>query len=310
MLSNREVITVKVESSYNNDIVPAVGDAVLCEKVTFSYANARLINRTPKRQSIGALAPLYGGALGQLAIEFEMKGSGAAGTAPEFDALLQSAGLFGTPVASTSVTYKPVSTAQKSVSIYYYQDGRLRKLTGCVATSCSFKLAVGGVAMCSITVIGHMPTSSVTDVTIVSPTYNATVPVPLINVPFSVDSYSHIITSLDIDMGLSSSAVASMSATDGFGQVRVTKRDVKGSFDPEDTLATAYNFDSKFKSGATYSLTTGLIGGTAGNRMNFTLGKITYASVGAGERDGITTATVGFSATDVTTDDDLVLAFT
>lgn len=310
MLSNREVITVKAEATYNVDPIPVGGDAVLAEKVAFSYANTRIITRTPIKQTLGSNAPIYAGSLGQLVIEAEVKGSGTAGAVPELDALYQACSLFGTVVALTSVTYKPVSTGQKSCTIYYYQDGRLRKLTGCRG-SVQFKLAVGDKPMAVFTMVGHMPTASVTDVPIVSATYDATVPVPIIGVAFSCDSFAHVITSLSIDLGNATSAVAAMGAIDGYGEVRVTKRDVKGSFDPESNLAGVYNLDSKFKSSAAYALTSGVIGAAAGNRMAFTLPAVVYSGVSEGDREGVRSDEISFMASDtVANDDDFQLAFT
>ena len=61
----------------------------------------------------------------------ELAGSGTAGTAPRYGALLQACGLSETIVASTSVTYAPVSSAFSSATIYFNNDGIRHILTGC-----------------------------------------------------------------------------------------------------------------------------------------------------------------------------------
>jgi hypothetical protein len=64
----------------------------------------------------------------------ELAGSGTAGTAPAYGSILKACGFSETIVASTSVTYAPVSSSFSSVTIYYNVDGVRHKLTGCRGT--------------------------------------------------------------------------------------------------------------------------------------------------------------------------------
>jgi hypothetical protein len=57
-----------------------------------------------------------------------LQGSGTAGTAPRFGALLECCALGATAVGSTSVTYKPVSTGFKSTTIVVEMDGLLHQM--------------------------------------------------------------------------------------------------------------------------------------------------------------------------------------
>lgn len=307
MLTNREVIAVKIESTYNTDPTPNPStDAVLIENVSFSYTGQRMVERPAIRTSLGGLKPLYGGSLGQITFDCEIKGSGAAGTAPELDALYQACGLGATVVASTSVTYKPASVNHKSVTIYYYQDGKLRKLTGCRG-EVTFKLAVGNKAMASFTMTGH--TSAPTDVALPTAAYDSTVPAVMINTGFTVDSYSAIIDTLEFSLGNQISTPANIAAVDGYGEVRIGKRQVQGSFDPEEVLVATYDFDAKWRTGAAMALSTNQIG-SAGNRFQVTMPSITYIDVGQGDRDGTRTLQIPFRAMESTGDDELSLIFT
>jgi hypothetical protein len=65
---------------------------------------------------------------------------------PDPDPLLMAAGLGATLVTtggSESNTYKPASTALKSATVYYYVDGKLRKLLG-ARTDVDFSVEAGG----------------------------------------------------------------------------------------------------------------------------------------------------------------------
>ena len=80
-----------------------------------------------------------------------------------------------TIVASTSVAYDPVSSAQKSVTFYIYEEGTLIKVTGARGT---FNLIgeVGGRLMASFTFTGHF--SGPTDVGLATPCRLSHVPPP------------------------------------------------------------------------------------------------------------------------------------
>jgi len=98
--------------------------------------------------------------------------------------------------------------------------------------------------------------------------------------------------------------------TDGFGEVRIIKRDVNGSVDPEHQLVATKPFDSDFKAGVVMTLASGAIGGTAGNILNITHPAIYYKDVAPGDREGIRTLEIPYGATESTTDDEVAIAFT
>jgi hypothetical protein len=80
---------------------------------------------------MGNSGTLLAEAHAKIDFEVELAGSGTAGTAPGWGALMQACGFSQTIVATTSVTYSPVSAVLPSVTIYYYLDGQVHKLTGC-----------------------------------------------------------------------------------------------------------------------------------------------------------------------------------
>jgi len=308
MLKSRAVLLAKVETTYNTDAVPVEGtNAVLVENLSFSYDGARMAERMPVRSSLGKLKPVYAGTLAQLTFDVELKGSGAAGTAPELGVLLKGCGFGETVVASTSVTYKAASSNHSSLTFYYFEDGLKYIITG-ARGAVTMSLQTGATGKLSFTFTGHVAVP--TDVALASATYNSTVPVPVIGASFSMDSYAAVISKLDCDWGLEVAKPDNLSATDGYGEIRITGRNVTGSVDPEATLVATYDWITKWRSSASYALATGTIGATAGNRYAVNMPAVVYTEIAAGDREGILTREVKFAAVESTGDDEVSLAFT
>lgn len=308
MLKNREVILAKAETTYNTDPTPVAGtNAILVENLGWSFVGSRMVDRPAIRASLGQLKPLYAGSLMQFSFDVEIKGSGAAGTAPELGVLLQGCGMSETVVVSTSVTYKPASTSLKSLTLYFHQDGLLYKLTGARGRLKSM-LKVGEVGKFSFEFVGHF--SGPTDVALPTATYNATVPVPVLSSAFTIDSYSAIITGLEFDLGNNVITPGDISAADGYGQIQIVERKLVGSFDAETVLVAAHNFISKWTGGNAMALATGVIGSVAGNKYAVSMPAVTYTEVGKGDKDRVSTFDLAFQGAESATDDEISLVWT
>lgn len=307
MLKTRAVLLAKTEVTYNTDPTPTpAANAILVENLSWSFDGARMAERAAVRASLAPLKNLYAGSLISITFDAEIKGSGAAGTAPEIGPLLRGCGFAETIVAATSVTYKPASSGHESLTFWLYEDGMKYVVTGCRGTVTG-SLATGATGKLSFTFTGHF--SGPTDVALATPTYNATVPPALINVPFSIDSYSAVISKLDFDMGLTLAKPDNIAATDGYGQLQITGRACTGTIDPEASLVAAYDWVTKWKSSAAYALTTGAIGGTAGNKCTISMPAVVYSEISSGDRDGILTREIKFQAVESSGDDEISLLF-
>lgn len=308
MLSTRAVLLAKAESTYNTDPVPVEGtNAILVENLKHSYDSTRMAERMATRASLGKLKPVFAGQLGQLTFDVELKGSGAAGTAPELGVLLKGCGFAETVVVSTSVTYKHASSGHSSLTFYFFEDGMKYIMTG-ARGMVSMSLQTGATGKLSFTFTGHIATP--TDVALATATYNATVPPPVIAGAFAIDSYSAVISKLDIDWGIELAKPDDLSASDGYGQIQITGRNVTGGFDPEAALVAAYDWITKWKSSAAYALTTGAIGATAGNKYTVTAPAVTYTEVASGDRSGILTRDLKCVFAESSGDDEVAIAFT
>lgn len=306
-LINREIITAKVEGTYNTDAVPAATDAVLVEEPSWSNEGLRINERNPVKPTFGREQSVYGGHLRTVTFSAEIKGSGAAGTAPEVGVLLRGCGLGETVVASTSVTYAPVSTGIESITIYYYADGLLRKLTG-ARGSVSFTLEAGARVMGSFTFTGH--DAGTTDTALVSPTYDSTLPPVVVSAPFTFGGDSPIISSLEFDLANNVSMPADLSASDGYGEIRITQRRPTGSIDPEAVAVATKNWEAILTASTQSALDTGVIGSTAGNRIRVTMPSVGVVDLSPGDKEMVRIYDTTIEINESTGDDEVSIAFT
>jgi len=307
MLTKREIITVKIESAYRTDPTPAGTDAVLVENPVLSSEGLRMVERKPTRSNLNPLQSVFGGRLATLSFDTEVKGSGTAGTPPEIDALLRSCGFAVTNVPSTSDTYKPASSSIESCTIWYYQDGKLTKLVGCRGTFTAV-LEAGSTIKFSFVMTGHI--NPETDVALVTPTYDSTVPAAIVSGTFAVGGYAAVINALNFDIGNTVAMPPDMNQADGYGEIQIVERAIMGSFDPEAVLVATNDYKGDFIAGTNATITVGSIGGTAGNKVDIDFPAIYYTDISDGDRDGIRTYEMPFAALESSGDDDVSIVFT
>ncbi len=307
MLEARRVLLAKVETTYNVDAVPVAADAILIENLQVSLAGRRA-ERTPIRTSLAGVSSRHAGQLVSITFDTEIRGSGTAGTAPETGPLFQACGLLETVVVSTSVTYAPSSipTNHKSLTLYVYRDGKLYKVTGARGTFTA-NLTTAAVGKISWTFQGHLV--SETDAALVAPTFDATVAQTLKGVAFTIGAYSAVISALSFDIANTVATPDSIAATDSYGEIRITARNLTGSFDPEDVLVATHSFLTIWQGDTQAALATGVIGAVAGNKYSISMPKVVYTEIGHSDRDGISTRDVQFHADETAADDEVSIQF-
>lgn len=310
---SNEVILAKIESTYNTDPTPTAGtNAVLVQNLSAQPEGLRMNDRPAVRSNIGKLQQVFGGKLYRLAFDVEVKGSGAAGTAPEFGPLLRACAMGETVVASTSVTYKPISTTHESITLYWYEGGRkLHKLTGARGT-CSVRLTAGGLALLSFEFVGHH--TDPTDASQPSPTYSTQVPKAALNMAVSLGGVTSIIVR-EWSIGLNNQIAMppSIAASDGYGEVQVTSRDVGGQVVLDAELASVIDVDAQHTAGTGITFASGTLGSVAGNRAVFTgaTNGLYWRDRQHGEGDGQRIRTMPFGIVESSSgNDEISMAFT
>lgn len=134
-------ILAKIETVYKTDPTPTgAANAILVSNLSINPLNAQNVSRDLIRGYMGGSEQLVGNAFIEVSFDVEIAGSGAAGTAPAYGALLRAAGMAEAVSAGVRVDYTPVSASFESVTIYYHDDGVLHKLLGARGT---FSLGMG-----------------------------------------------------------------------------------------------------------------------------------------------------------------------
>ncbi len=307
LLRKRSGILLKIESTYGSDAVPLVGtDGMLVENLKWNNQGLKMVSRPAVRSTLGQLRQLYGGRLINLTFDVELKGSGAAGTAPEIGPALRACGLGETIVASTSVAYSPVSTGIESATAYVFEDGKRHVVTGCRG-NVKFTFGAGNKGMASFTLTGHV--ADPTDVAFPSITVDSNAPGIFVQAAFEIDGFSGKISELMFDCGNKISTPEDCNSADAYGDVLIVDRDVNGSINPLDELIANENWIGNFSSNAVMALSTGTVG-TAGNQYAITMPAVSYRDVSPDEREGVASLTLPFGAAENTGDDEFTLTFT
>ena len=203
LLSRKRTLLAKTEITYGVDPTPTgAANAILVRNLSVTPLNAEIVSRDLVRPYLGASEQLIASRYVACEFEVEMAGSGAAGTAPGYGPLLQACGMSETVVASTTVTYAPVSAAFKSATIYYNIDGVLHKLTGCRG-NVEMTVAAGQIPVFKFTFTGIY--NAPADVAAPAVTYTIfQTPLAANNANttgFSLFSYSAALESLSLTLG-------------------------------------------------------------------------------------------------------------
>jgi hypothetical protein len=124
----KTILAVKVETTPGTDIVPAAADCVLGRNFNIVPLEMTYEERNLIRGFFGNFDAIAAIKKVHVTFEIEYQASGTAGTPAAYDGILTACGTSSTTVASTSVTYAPLSGTGKTVSLYYYIDGMLHKM--------------------------------------------------------------------------------------------------------------------------------------------------------------------------------------
>jgi len=308
LLSRKRLILAKTESTYGTDSVPAGTDAVLVRSLEVTPLESDSVTRDLIRPYYGNSEVLLANTRVRCSFEVELAGSGTAGTAPKYDALLKACAMSATIVASTSVTYAPVSASFSSVTIVYNLDGVQHKLTGARGTvSMNCQLGQIPVLQFEMTGIYNAPTDTAAPA--VTYSNQAT---PLIfkegnTSAFQFFSYAGCLSSVSFNLA---NEIVYRELIGCTKQVLITDRKPAGDVVIEaPTIATKDYFTAAL--GSTTGNLTFLHGTTAGNRVTFTAGQTDIGQPTYGDQDGIATLNLPYVALPTSAgNDEFSLAFT
>lgn len=303
LLLRKSLLLIETESTYGTDPIPTGVDAVLVRNMSVVPIQSDTVSRDVVRPYLGASQQLLANTRVQCSFSVELAGSGTAGTAPAYGKALKACGLSETTVATTSVTYAPVSASFSSITIYYNLDGVLHKVTGARGTF-TINGTVGQIPTIDFTFTGIYNTP--TDTAAPSVTY-ANQATPVIfkqgnTTGFELLSYaSGCLQTVSFDIG---NTIVYRELVNCTKQVLQTDRQSTGSVTIEAVTMASKNY-------FTAALTDGSLGNllwqhgqTAGNIIDFASTGIDIGDVTYGEQDGIAMLTIPYTAVPTTAGND------
>lgn len=144
----------KMETVYGTDPVPAAAtDAILLRKFSFKQ-ELKYVNNPEVRPYFGGSQDMVAAQHISGSFEVALAGSGTAGTATQWGKFLRAAAFAEAITAGVRVDYTPISTALESCTMYYYDDGVLKKSTGLRCNITSLKMEFGDVPVLGVSFVG------------------------------------------------------------------------------------------------------------------------------------------------------------
>lgn len=118
----------KVETTAGTDAVPtASANAVKASNVQITPLEMQMAKRNTAQPFLGNTQQVMVAGYSRTEFDVEVAGAGAAGTVPQYGALLQGSGFQEVVSAGVSVTYSPISDQFKTLTLYTNIDGVLYK---------------------------------------------------------------------------------------------------------------------------------------------------------------------------------------
>jgi hypothetical protein len=293
--TSQRVLLAKEESTYGTDPTPTgSADAILVRSLEISPFQSDVVERELIRGYMGNYETLHASQRVEINFDVEMVGSGSAGTAPAFGPLLKACGNSETIVASTSVTYAPVSSNFDSATLYFFQDGIRQKVTG-ARGSFSISAEVGQIPTISFNMIGIY--NEPTDVANATPTYqNQAKPVLFKNgntTSQQLFSYAGAVQSFSFDQ---SNQSVFRELVGGSKEVQITDRRPNGSIVLEAVTMATKNYFSSI-TGSDTGNNTFQHGQDAGNIFTFSAPQTDLSGISYSDSDGIQMLNIDYTAT-------------
>lgn len=307
MYTKKTVVYAVIEATPGSGVTPA-----LATNSVMAYDVNLEIKGDMKERSFGnsdrSVYPnIRGKTVASLSFGVELKGSGSAGTAPQYAPLLRACDRYETTSAGTSVTYTPATTII-TCSINVNIDGILHVLTSC-AGDCEIDLTAGEIPMLNFTFSGiyALPT----DVAVTAATFDATIPEIVKGTTTTFGAYSAIIEKLVLKFGNSVVERSDFNITEGVKTFMVGNRNPTGIMTCEAALRATVSSDFwlYFNAGTSKALSM-VLGTTAGNIVTITAPACKLSAPKYGDRDGLRTFEVEFQMARSTGDDEMTIALT
>lgn len=304
----KRTLLAKIETTYGTDSTPAGSDAVQVRNLAITPVESDVINRDLVRSYLGNSPQLIANTRVGVTFEVEYSGSGTAGTAPRYGAILKACGFSETISVGTSVTYAPVSSSFSSVTLYYSADGLRHKVTGCRGTF-TLNLTANQIPVISFTMTGQYVAP--TDTADPTPTYTNQAAPQIFNdtntTTFSLFSSSALpLQSCQVDVG---NDIAYRELVNSDKEVVLTNRAASGSFVIEAPTLATKDFFATAVAGTTGALNL-VHGTTAGNIITLAAPVVSLGNPAYSEDQGVIMLNLPVTFAPSSGNDELTLTLT
>lgn len=309
LLTQKSIVLAKVESTYATDPTPTTSaDAIQVHEVELEITREPE-PRQPIDVTLSPLTTILGLGEAKVTIKTPFKGSGTAGTLPDWGVLAKACGTANTNVPSTSDTLKPDDTPTDSCTIYVYKDGLQYILVGCRGNM-KINFETGKIVMLEFEMMGRFAIP--TDVSLPSAvTVDSTKPVPAVGTTFTFGSYAAIAEKLELDLGNEVVRNEDMNQTYGVYSFEITKRLCKGKMTVNAVLRATSNADFwSYMNAATTKALSMALGATAGNICTITAPVCVITSIKPASKDGIDVFEIEFDMVRSSGGDEISIALT
>lgn len=279
MLNSKALILAKIETTYGTDPVPVIGANEIVTSIPVFEVLGSVRKRNVVKLSFGELPDVKVGEGLKITFEVELRGSGTAGTVPQIGVLLRACNLTETISVGVSVTYAPNSSHDgESISIYFYADGRLHKMSGCRGT---FKLLppVNDIIKMQFDFQGIYSSTHASDVAFPTPTFVDTVAQIISRgITGTINGYSAIITAYDFDLGNNIGRRVDANSATGVKAYSIMERVTKATAKLEMPSFATFNPWTLWDASTQFT-TTWLNGSVAGNKVTWNLNRCQLTDV-------------------------------
>jgi hypothetical protein len=308
-LVRKALLQAKAEVTYGVDPTPAAGTNDILIYDPRISADGLVLTRPTLDASLSRRPHVIGRKLVTIEFSTELKGSGVIDTPPEIGVLLRACQMAETITPATRVRYAFESSGFESVTIYFYNDELIHKITGAYGT---WDLAAAAGEFGRINWRFQGLWNDVTTAAIPGGTvFQSTKPPMIQSAALTVGGYVGKIQNFTLNANIGLDESRDLNSAEGLAKIATLSREVTGTLNPLVVPVATYDPWGLWKAGMEGAMTA-TFGATVGNRVAIqSAPKLQYTSVGYGERAGERTFELGFALnrSAATGDDELVLDF-
>jgi hypothetical protein len=239
---NKGLVLAKIETEYGTDPTPTVAANAI---ITKGMATFEVVGNARQREVpigfFGSIAPVNVGEALKLTFTTELKHSGTPASSSRYGCLFRACNFTEAVNAGVSVSYTPNSSMEgESITLWFYANTTLHKITGCVGTF-QIKLVSQEIVVVEWSFTGLYAGTHASTVTFGAATHEVIAPVIWKAATFTYNSVAAVISELTLDIGNEVAKRLNANAATGISRYFVKNRAAKGNMMIESEVLSALN---------------------------------------------------------------------